>query len=179
MVLYSRYFLQSDTVFTINKAEQIDQSEINRDGYYLTVADMTYLARIITGDAYPFPKLEPFKHSVSVSFDNGTLSTESDAEIGSIWARFNVTDNFAVQNLTDMELQSNLQDSVLNVLIWAGTSYIINAIPSGVNDIFNISGGDPHLLYLEASDYDGNLMTVLVRTSNGVVTFTPETDETQ
>ncbi|MFH2055371.1 MAG: hypothetical protein ABIJ61_05390, partial [bacterium] len=180
LILYSRYFLQGDSVFTINKPEQILASDVNSDGYYLTIGDLDYLARIITGDALPYPHLKPFGEAVSARFTNGQLTTESSAEIGAIWAQFNVTGDYAIQNHTEMTIESNLQDDVLNVLVWCGTTNydFTKSISSGNSDIFTISGGgEPRLLYLEASDYEGNLMTVTVQTAEGVITFTPERKE--
>lgn len=172
LILYAKYFLEGESVFIVNKPLQIAESDVNNDGYFLTVGDMTYLDRIITGDARPFPHLKPFSNSATVWFNNGTLTTLSDAQIAAIWAQIRVTDNFSLSNLTDMELKYNQRGNTLYILVWSGTDNLSNAISSGTNDIFDISGGgEMQLLYLEASDYDGNLMNVLVQTPEGVVTF--------
>jgi hypothetical protein len=173
LILYSRYFLQSDSVFTVNKPEQIGESDVNNDGITLSVGDLEYIVRIITGDALPFPRLEPFGSTLNAHFADGSLSTDSDVDVGVIWAQFRVTGNCAIDNHTSLELLSNIQDSVLNVLVWTGTTNydFTKFIPSGINDIFTISGGEAELIYLEASDYPGNLMTVLVQTPDGVVRF--------
>ncbi len=58
-VLYVEYFLNGPSVFSsdpIIRANQIIASDANADVETLTFRDLTYLLRVIVGDALPFPK---------------------------------------------------------------------------------------------------------------------------
>ncbi|GAB4322905.1 MAG: hypothetical protein Kow0074_14690 [Candidatus Zixiibacteriota bacterium] len=51
-VLYSRFFIYGDGVLDpVNRESQVLASDVNCDGWTLTVADLVYMIRIITGDA--------------------------------------------------------------------------------------------------------------------------------
>lgn len=52
-VLYANYFLFGSSVFTVDTDAQIRTTDINWDYNYLTVEDLAYMFRIITGDAVP------------------------------------------------------------------------------------------------------------------------------
>jgi hypothetical protein len=91
-VLYSNYFISGPSVFTINVAGQTAASDVNADGTPLTVADLVYLIRVITGDALPIagdllgggPKVSAGQLLVT-SVQQGanvTVSAKSDADLG-------------------------------------------------------------------------------------------------
>jgi hypothetical protein len=73
-VLYTNYFLQGIIVFD-NLEAQTAASDVNNDGMPLTVGDLVYLIRIITGDALPFPKLAPFANAAEINVVNGMVTT--------------------------------------------------------------------------------------------------------
>lgn len=54
-VLFREYFLHGLEVFTVNLDMQIHASDVNADLQPLTLDDWVYLARVIVGDALPFP----------------------------------------------------------------------------------------------------------------------------
>jgi len=58
-VIYTNYFIYGSSAFIVNPEGQIAASDVNRDGYTLTVADLVYLIRIISGDSAPMPKVTP------------------------------------------------------------------------------------------------------------------------
>jgi len=73
-VLFSQYFIQGPSVFVVNFAGQAAASEVNADGVPLTVADLVYLIRVITGDAQPItddllgsPKVTPHAGTLDVT----------------------------------------------------------------------------------------------------------------
>jgi Dockerin type I domain len=60
VTLLTRCLIFGDTVFRINLMGQIASSDVNHDGKTLTVMDLAYLARVVTGDAAPPPVRMPF-----------------------------------------------------------------------------------------------------------------------
>ncbi|MDD4052179.1 MAG: FlgD immunoglobulin-like domain containing protein, partial [candidate division Zixibacteria bacterium] len=55
-VVYTNYFIIGLKAFSVSIPGQIAASDINGDGLTLTVADLVYLIRVITGDAVPYAK---------------------------------------------------------------------------------------------------------------------------
>ena len=84
--VFVNYFLYGLQAFAINIEGQIAATEINADGVPLTVADLTFLMRIITHEAFPIPKSLPAAASATVALDatssSSVISTESFADIG-------------------------------------------------------------------------------------------------
>ncbi len=58
-VLFSSYFIYGTGVFTIDPPVQIANTDINADGYPLSLSDFVLMLRILTGDATPIPKPTP------------------------------------------------------------------------------------------------------------------------
>ena len=155
-VLYTNYFIQGLGAFTIRPEGQIAASDVNNDGKVLTVGDLVYLIRVITGDALPFPKLSPFADNVEVTFDN-IVSTNSSADIGA--ALFVFDGSADVELLADgMEMKSGVVDGQTRVLVWSSNT---NRIPAGENSLVAVNG-DVTLVESSFSDYYGNLMNVAV-----------------
>jgi hypothetical protein len=153
-VLYTNYFIYGLGVFNINPEGQIAASDVNNDGRVLTVGDLVYLVRIITGDELPIAKLSPYANTVDVTYGN-VVSSNSAVDLG---AALFVFDGAAdVELLADgMEFKSDVVDGQTRVLVWSdGTS----RIPSGNSDIFTVNG-DVTLVEVSISDYYGNLMNV-------------------
>ena len=150
-----------------NEANPLD---VNNDGRVLTVGDLVYLIRLITGDALPFPKLSPFAQSVSVStLVNHTavaISANSEADIGAgyfmfEYAGYEVGEPHLINGASDMTLKYNDEDGVLKILVYSMEKSI--KISAGTENIFAIpiSGeGTISLTDTELSDYSGNLLTV-------------------
>ena len=160
-VLYTNYFLFGISVFDIALEAQIAASEINNDGVPLTVGDLVYLIRIITGDALPYAKLAPFAGGVNVNITNGIVSTDASAEIGGVYAVFAVNGSYDVVNNTDMELLSNEAEGQLKVLVYSGTENLSNRIAAGNNDLFTVAG-NVELVDIQVADYNGNMLDTRV-----------------
>ena len=153
-VLYTNYFIYGLGVFNIAPEGQIAASDVNNDGRVLTVGDLVYLVRIITGDELAIPKLSPYANTVDVTYGN-VVSSNSAVDLG---AALFVFDGAAdVELLADgMEFKSDVVDGQTRVLVWSdGTT----RIPSGNSNIFSVNG-DVTLVDVEISDYYGNLMNV-------------------
>lgn len=84
--LFYDYFLFGTSVFTVNIAAQIANTDVNYDGQTLGLDDLVYLDRIIIGDALPFNKLNSNQKAV-IQIDPSTQKVYllSDAQIKHIW----------------------------------------------------------------------------------------------
>jgi hypothetical protein len=153
-VLFTNYFIYGMSVFNVYAPGQIAATDVNNDGRVLTVGDLVYLVRIITGDELAIPKLSPYANTVDVIYGN-TVSSTSAVDLGA--ALFVFEGQVDVELLADgMKLKSDVVDGQTRVLVWSdGTS----RIPSGNSDIFTVNG-DVTLVDVEISDYYGNLMNV-------------------
>jgi hypothetical protein len=157
--LYVDYFMYGDSVFTIAYEGQVSASDVNNDGLTLTVADLTYMLRVIYGDALPYPQLAPYGDSLSLTFSDSSFNIESSAAVGAVWAIFLVEDDYHLINTTGMEILSYNDDGELRVLLYSGLQDPSKLIPAGAHTLFTLSG-DVALVSVQASDYDGNMMVV-------------------
>jgi hypothetical protein len=160
-VLFTNYFLYGIGVFDIAIDGQIAATDVNNDGLRLSVGDLVYLIRIITGDALPFPKLAPFANSAEINVVNGVVSANAGSDIGAVYAVFNVDGSYNLVNHSDMELASNEVNGELRVLVYSGTENTTNRIPAGNNELFTVAG-NANLVKVEVADYNGNLLTTRV-----------------
>jgi hypothetical protein len=160
-VLFSNYFIYGPGVFVINLAGQVAATDVNDDGKVLTVGDLVYLIRIITGDAFPFSKLAPYANSVDVNVINSSngiaINTNSSSDIGAALFVFDVTDEVAPVLVADnMDMISSCIDDELRVLVFnIGTNYI----PAGKNEILTVNA-DAVLTQAEVIDYNGADLSV-------------------
>jgi hypothetical protein len=160
-VLFTNYFLYGISVFHIAREGQIAATDVNNDGLVLSVGDLVYLIRIITGDALPFPKLAPFANSAQIDVTNGVVTANSANDIGGVFAVYEVNGSYDVINHTDMELVSNVVNGELRVLVYSGVTDMDNYIPAGTNQLFTVAG-DADLVKVEVADYNGNMLTTNV-----------------
>lgn len=82
VLVFTNYFLHGSSVFTVNIVEQIEATDVNADGMTLTVADLTYLIRVVVGDASPIlNRLNPYAQAVSVETrrEGGSIVITTDA----------------------------------------------------------------------------------------------------
>jgi hypothetical protein len=147
-------------------------SDVNGDGYPLTVADLVYLQRIIIGDAIPYPKVRPFGDSAEVTFSDGLFSIESPSEIAGVLAIFNCDSNYSVESQSILPVTSffDITKKELRVLAACGsddpdTTYYADCngrhLPAGENKLFKIRGR-ANLLTTQVSDYNGSLLLTSV-----------------
>jgi len=157
-VMYTNYFLYGPVVFDTDiqrRAAQVAASDVNGDGHTLTVGDLVYLIRIITGDASPVAKLSPFTSQVEVRFDGSEVSTESGTALGALLLTFRVGEDYKVTNLSDLTLQTHLNGDELTVLVYDISQ---KSIAAGLSAVLQISGAS-ELLTAEVADYNGNQLS--------------------
>ena len=155
-VLYTNYFIYGPSVFDINLEGQIAASDVNNDGKVLTVGDLVYLVRVLTGDAVAFTKLAPIADEATVRLNNGTVTLDAPAEVGA--ALFVFDGEVTVNNLTSMQSKSAFVDGQTRVIVFDTKS---NSIASGTNDVLSIVG-DASLVEVEMADYYGNTINSTV-----------------
>jgi hypothetical protein len=169
-VLYTNYFIYGLGVFDIPGAleGQIAASDVNNDGRILTVGDLVYLVRIITGDQLPFPKLTPYAMTAQVAVQSAgntvKVTSSSAVELGAALFVFNV--DGTVEKVTSlvngMDIKSDVVDGELRVLVYDIGK---GSIAAGEADLFSVEV-DGNLTIVESSiaDYYGNDMNVTTAT---------------
>jgi hypothetical protein len=156
-VLYTNYFIQGPPVFIINMQGQIAASDVNNDGRVLTVGDLVYLIRILTGDAVPFEKLSPFASEATVRVAGDVVSVDAGVDIGA--ALFVFKGEGEVSLLAEnMEMVSDVVDGETRALVWSRST---ESIEAGLTDVLQVNG-DISLTEVEASDYYGNMVAANV-----------------
>jgi hypothetical protein len=176
-VLYTNYFIYGSSVWNpVYVAVQQLASDINDDGIVLTVADLIYLIRIITGDEQPFPpgtgtgspKVSPYANSVDVTNDvsNGavTVRTNSSVDIGAalLVFRFDGTVGAPVlSNNSGLQIRSNAANGELRVLVSQTVEAAASRLTAGSNSLVTIPvNGNIELVESQFSDANGALLSV-------------------
>ncbi len=171
-VMFSNYFIEGLSAFGDHVEASIAASDVNADGIALSVADLVYLVRIITGDAPPYPKLTPYatEASVSTSVNHSAfgVSTNAPVEIGGgyfvfEYSGFDIGEPHLINGASDMTLKYSDADGILKVLVYSMEKDV--RIPAGTESIFAvpISGnGTIELAETQLSDYYGNLLEVTI-----------------
>jgi len=171
-VLYSLYFIQGPGVFTVNSDGQIAASDVNADGVALTVADLVYLIRVITGDEQPIPEngLGGFKvggiaGTIEITTEQrGTYTsvhTKSEHDVGAALFVFNVRGTY-VQSVavsgrsSGMDMSYEIRGDELRVLLF------------NINDRARIAAGEGDVLTITTRDASPvSLVSVEAATFNG------------
>jgi hypothetical protein len=161
-VLFTNYFIYGLGVFDVNPQGQIAASDVNADGRVLTIGDLVYLTRVITGDALPYPKLTPYATSAEVSLENAAsgvkVSSSSAIDIGAAHFVFSIdgTVGEVTPLVSGMEIKSDVVDGQLRVLVYDIGK---GRIPAGNVDLFSVEvDGDITIAETSFADYYGNDM---------------------
>jgi hypothetical protein len=177
-VLYSNYFIQGPSVFMagIQGEAQVAASDINADGTPLTVADLVYLIRVITGDATPIqedllgggPKVAAVVGKLNVeALAQGSVTTvkaESDLDMGAGLFTFNyrsteIAEVKVVGRASQMDVEYTAENGELRVLVYniqdghkvaAGNGEILSIVTAG--------GGELDLVNVEAATFMGGVL---------------------
>ncbi|MBD3219026.1 MAG: T9SS type A sorting domain-containing protein, partial [candidate division Zixibacteria bacterium] len=169
-VLYTNYFIYGPGVFTISMYGQVAASDVNADGKTLTVGDLVYLIRVMSGDAVAVPKLSPYSEETLITMqakDEGyNIRTSADTDMGALRLSFDV-DNAAgefevelAEDISSLSIMSDVVENKLNVLIY---SFDQHKIPAGENEIVNIKAPEGlQLVSAEASDYEGSQLDIIL-----------------
>jgi hypothetical protein len=173
-VLFSNYFISGSSVLDpINYMAQIAASDVNADGSPLTVADLVYLIRVITGDAQPVPddyvgpKVAAVVGTLDVlSAQKGqtvTVSTKSDQDLGAALFVFKYDAEISgvelVGRASKMDVSYAAANGELRVLVYNIQDRA--KVVAGSGEILNVSAtGSVELVSVEAASFmGGNLET--------------------
>jgi hypothetical protein len=175
-VLFTNYFVYGPSVWSPPyEQSQILATDINDDGIVLTVADLIYLIRVITGDASAFPpnagtpKTSPYANSGTPSYqtEGGTLrvSTNSSVDLGGalyVFGYSNLTVGAPILSAaaSSLRIMSEAKNGELRVLVYAwDKGALLNA---GSNEIFTVpiaGEGTIELVETQLSDASGMLLS--------------------
>nr|MBN2277895.1 T9SS type A sorting domain-containing protein [candidate division Zixibacteria bacterium] len=168
-VVFTNYFIHGLAAFVVNVDGQIAATDINADGYALSVADLVYLIRVIIGDATMIPKVSPHNLNIdlAVGDNHGSLSVEarSACAAGAGFLVFQyeglVPEPPQLGDLADgMELAYSISDSEIRILIYSFEPS--RTIKSGTGELLKLSySGQGNITLVETSfaSFHGEAMT--------------------
>ena len=170
-VLFANYFINGADGFSLDydtRQAQVGATDINQDGYVLSIADLVYLIRILTGDQAPLGAgtgLVLGPTSNKASFDGRVVEVTADKALGAAWFVFQgeATVTPLVRDLTLIWKASNGQTKVLIYGMGKGS-----AISAGTSELFAING-KVELVKVEAADYYANPVEVQITSAGAAV----------
>ena len=171
-VMYVNYFIYGPAAFIINFNGQVAATDCNGDGRVLTVADLVYLIRVISGDAMPLPKSVPPAESATaallVNHTAAAVSVNSPVDIGALqfvinYSGYDIGEPHLINGASDMTLKYSDQDGVLMILVYSMEKDI--RISAGRENIFVVplaGEGEMTIDRVQLSDYDGNVLNATI-----------------
>ncbi|MDH4034316.1 MAG: T9SS type A sorting domain-containing protein, partial [candidate division Zixibacteria bacterium] len=148
-VLFSNYFVHGISVFNVNVEGQIAASDVNADGIALSVADLVYQIRIITGDALPYPKLTPI--TATADLVNGVLSVDADMGAAYVVVDNSVTPVLLAESM-EMKYHYDADHDLTRILV-----YSMEKDRRFAGDF--LGGIDGSVMTLEMTTYEGSPVT--------------------
>jgi hypothetical protein len=162
-VLFSSYFIYGESVFSSDydtRQAQIGGSDVNRDGFVLSIADLVYLLRILVGDQAPLGEGTSLTNvsGYQADFDGRFVEVSAQKALGAALFVFNGEGMVTplAQNLT---IISNAAEGQTKVLVYGLSKG--SAIPAGNTKLFSIKG-KVELSKVEAADYYANPVEVQI-----------------
>jgi len=113
-VLYTNYFVYGLGVFDYYQA-QTAASDVNADGITLSVGDLVYLIRIVSGDALPIPKIAPVSANVII---NEYINVDNEMGAASISIEGKASPELLIDNM-DLKYTYNEDEDVTHVLVYS------------------------------------------------------------
>jgi hypothetical protein len=164
-VLYANYFIYGPEVFDIDFDLQILASDVNKDGFYPSIADFVFLIRIILEDISPKHKLAPTSELANVTVvtqgDAVRVVSNSNTSIGGALYVFKHSGEVAnLTSLSDMNVKYHDANGELRVLVYSFEGKSI----SGVSDLFSFEAKGVELVEVKAADFNGSAMKSTITT---------------
>jgi hypothetical protein len=150
-VVFTNYFIYGLDAFTINVEGQTAASDANADGIPLSVADLVYIVRVITGDVLPIEKIQPHHATANFRSDGATIMT--DARLGGV---FIMLEGNAEASLAEGASHMQMKSAFDGV----NTRVLIYTLDKGLSCTGNILNTRGEVVSIEASDYDGSLYKI-------------------
>lgn len=173
-VMFTNYFVMGLTAFENHIEASIAASDVNADGIALTVADLVYLIRVITGDAAPYPKpLPTAQASVNLVIGGSVAQVEvaTSDDLGAAWMTiahegYRLGEPYLAEAAGGMTLKYTDEDGVLKVLVYSMDKG--RAIAAGSHPLVVIpaeGAGTMQLGEVELADYYGRAIPVRIGSS--------------
>ncbi|MFH2055466.1 MAG: cohesin domain-containing protein [bacterium] len=170
-VLFGNYFFQGLQVFQTDPPQQIEASDVNADGEFLTVRDAGYLWRIIIGDALPYPKAGNLLET-----DTALFIQDQDGKAVSLEFADSLVQIFMIFT-GEIEPISELDPHVsIDYLPLAGQTRIMlfvwpSPYPSGHGGIFSgplfTYTGEGELVTVEVADWHDDIVPTRIEIGGG------------
>ncbi|NMC43450.1 MAG: T9SS type A sorting domain-containing protein, partial [candidate division Zixibacteria bacterium] len=166
-VMYTLYFIEGLSAFEYPEAS-IAASDANADGIALSVADLVYLIRVITGDAQPYAKLVSSDMNLSsqVLGNEMTVRYTSGIDAGAALLVFDISGTVGTPRVGNgaagMDVVSAVNGNELRVLVYNIGSA---AITAGIDNVLMTIpvDGSITLRSVEVADFFGATMNVSTR----------------
>jgi hypothetical protein len=168
-VMFMNFFLQGLAVFTENFDEQIEATDVNADGIRLSVADLTYLIRVLVGDAPALLKTNPYADNLQVQSEQTSeglrIVTTTVSTIGAAFLRFTLDPGVTVEDVVPgtaaegMNLDYRVNGDTLNVIVYDIGRDRIEAGRQHLMTISTSSRGAIRAIEAQVADYDGQPYT--------------------
>jgi len=167
LTLFSSYFIYGEDVFMDDpywRSVQIANTDVNRDGFTLTLSDFIYMIRVILNDAPPLSKLVPEESQLKVLVASRNsehiITFDSRSPIGAAVLVFKPKGEVGIPELTTSQMEMRYAEvkGEFRVLIY---SFAGNSISSGNNEVLRIKAEEGiELTSIEAVDPYGRPLTV-------------------
>jgi hypothetical protein len=179
LTLFSSYFIYGLSVFVTDpywRSVQIANTDINRDGFTLSLSDFVYMIRVMMHDATALPKLTPEESQLKVLLSSigseHIITFDSRTPIGAAVLVFKSKGKSGTPELTtsQMEIRSGQVEDELRVLLYSSAG---SSISSGNNDVLKIKAEEGlELISIEAVDPYGRPLTISTAFKNIPLEFT-------
>ena len=165
-VLFASYFVGGCPVFDGDDCTsqmalaQIGGTDINQDGYTLSVADLVYLIRIVVGDQAPLPGGGALASasSATANFVGRVVEMNSPEALGAVAFVFK-GEGKVVPLVNGVDIKFNAANGETRVLVSRKMEKGAQAIPDG--KLFSING-DVQIVSVDAATYGAESITVNV-----------------
>ncbi|UCC44205.1 MAG: T9SS type A sorting domain-containing protein [Candidatus Zixiibacteriota bacterium] len=142
VVMFTNYFVSGLSAFEPYVEGAVAATDANADGLTLSVADLVWMIRVITGDAWPYPKTTPLPGTYEV--EDGVISVGQ--EVGAV--------HLVLAGDAEPIL---LADNVEMVYSFDGkdTKVLVYSMRAGVAIHGDVLESDGEVLTIEMATYDG------------------------
>jgi hypothetical protein len=155
-VMFTNYFIQGLSAFTINVDGSIAATDVNADGNTLTVADLVYMIRIIVGDAPPYPKATV--RSTTTALANVTVASDGVLSVADPMGGAFIVVNGKVEPkllVNNMEMTYGFDGQYTRIVVVPSTKNYDNA---GFQGAF-INVGSGQVVSTDLSTISGEMVT--------------------
>ena len=166
--LFRNSLVYGDTVFSIDRSHQINNTDINRNGTALEISDLVYLAGVIRGDFLPYPvDIQQWPNDVYLMHNVNTseLSVSTDVPLGALWMEF-VGQASGLSTPTNCDIISHYNGVTTRVLLSSLDGATINL---GVVLKYN-PNDSPILLSAETATAEADFVNLVIDSQTSALT---------